>query len=124
MVISMIVPVAVKMTKTKMVDNQVACFLEGANRDFFGPRGLVVLISTLSRREGEIVSYDMRNGNGIDGRMASGQFTLPPSEELIYLDDDEVVGQQKGVGGFIGDYYDRRSQAQYVSLTFLPYAFL
>jgi hypothetical protein len=121
MVVSMVVPVAVKMTKTRMVDTQAANFLEKANRDVFNPRGLTAIVTTLSGKQGQTVSYDMRNSNGMDDQVSAGQFTMPRSEELIYLDDGDVSpGQERSglgkTGHFIGDYYDRRSQVQYVSL--------
>lgn len=114
MVISMVVPVAVKMTKTRMVDSQAAGFLERANREIFGLRGLVAMICTFSGKGGEVVRYDTNGSEGMNDRVGGGEFVMPQSEELIYL-DDEAVGGWRGVGGFVGDYYDRRSQVQYVS---------
>jgi hypothetical protein len=102
-------------------------FLDKANRDIFEPRGLIAMITTLSGKQGQTVSYDTRNGNGMDDQVSAGQFTMPSSEELVYLDEGDVSpGQERSglgkTGHFIGDYYDRRSQVQYVSFSSKPYS--
>jgi hypothetical protein len=86
------------------------------------------MITTFNNQQSQTISYDTRYANGVEDSASAGQFSLPQSAELIYLDNSEVSLQNRSgmdkTGHFIADYYDRRAQFQYVSLSSSQFALL
>lgn len=98
-----------------MLNSQATGFLERANCEVFGPRGLVALVCTFSREREEVVRYNIHGREGVDNRISTRHFIMPQSKELIYL-DSKAVGGRRGIGKFVSNYYNRRSQVVYISL--------
>jgi len=78
------------------------------------------MITTFNDQQSQTIHYDTQYANGQEDAVSAGEFTLPRSADLVYLDSTEVSSllDRSGMGKtghFIGDYYDRRAQVQYVS---------
>ncbi|KAF7926641.1 uncharacterized protein EAE97_010150 [Botrytis byssoidea] len=103
MVVSMVVPIAVRAAKGYQTQRQSSSFLDRANKNLFVPHGLFAMVLTFKPEQ-------TQNSYGVPREVQ-----LPPSASLIYP-DDERRGQQTGLkkmGHFIADYGDRRAQARY-----------
>ena len=118
-------------------------FLDEVNAKVFQPRGLYALvmaykpegarpvdvqqtdvISLLSKWSSQGNHSRRRNLRGNDG-VTYGDLEMPEAAPLVFpqLDDVATAGEGekasrlKRTGKFVADYYDRRAQAKYVSLT-------
>ncbi|QSZ32225.1 hypothetical protein DSL72_001798 [Monilinia vaccinii-corymbosi] len=103
MVVSMVVPIAVRAAKCYQTQRQSASFLDRANSDLFIPHGLFAMVLVFKPDQ-------TRDPSG-----APGQVQLPSSAPLIYPEDDRRAQQTglKKMGHFIADYGDRRAQARF-----------
>jgi hypothetical protein len=94
--------------------------LDKINEEFFEPRGLFAVIMTFNPGQSSPVysvdqSAEYSEIPGYDG------MELPESAPLIFPSMDEINAsrpgnQSQGVSQVAADYFDRRSQAQFVSL--------
>ncbi|THV50418.1 hypothetical protein BGAL_0151g00140 [Botrytis galanthina] len=103
MIVSMVVPIAVRAAKGYQTQRQSSSFLDRANKNLFVPHGLFAMVLTFKPEQ-------TQNPHGVPREVQ-----LPPSASLIYP-EDERRGQQTGLkkmGHFIADYGDRRAQARY-----------
>ncbi|CAD6446038.1 b9ebadb1-6125-4a64-b8c0-a1a5ee814530 [Sclerotinia trifoliorum] len=105
MVVSMVVPIAVRAAKGYQTQRQSTSFLDRANTDLFIPHGLFAMVLTFKPNQ-------TQSPYG-----APKQIQLPPSAPLIYPEDERRAQQTglKKMGHFISDYGDRRAQARYAS---------
>ncbi|KAF7942534.1 hypothetical protein BELL_0499g00110 [Botrytis elliptica] len=103
MIVSMVVPIAVRAAKGYQTQRQSSSFLDRANTNLFVPHGLFAMVLTFKPEQ-------TQNPHGVPGEVQ-----LPPSASLIYPEDDRRAQQTglKKMGHFIADYGDRRAQARY-----------
>ncbi|ESZ99551.1 hypothetical protein SBOR_0116 [Sclerotinia borealis F-4128] len=103
MVVSMVVPIAVRAAKGYQTQRQSTSFLDRANAELFIPHGLFAMVLTFKPSQTQ------------DPHGAPGEVQLPLSAPLIYPEDDRRAQQTgfKKMGHFIADYGDRRAQARY-----------
>ncbi|KAM0316370.1 hypothetical protein ACHAO8_003151 [Botrytis cinerea] len=103
MIVSMVVPIAVRAAKGYQTQRQSSSFLDQANTNLFVPHGLFAMVLTFKPDQ-------TQNPYGVPGEVQ-----LPPSASLIYPEDESRAQQTglKKMGHFIADYGDRRAQARY-----------
>ncbi|RAL62147.1 hypothetical protein DID88_002631 [Monilinia fructigena] len=103
MMVSMVVPIAVRAAKGYQTQRQSSSFLDRANLELFVPHGLFAMVLTFNPDQ-------MR-----DPYSAPGEVQLPVSAPLIYPEDHRRAQQTglKKVSHFIADYGDRRAQARF-----------
>ncbi|KAF5867918.1 uncharacterized protein Bfra_007114oa [Botrytis fragariae] len=103
MIVSMVVPIAVRAAKGYQTQRQSSSFLDRANTNLFVPHGLFAMVLTFQPDQ-------TRNPHGV-----AREVQLPPSASLIYPEDERRAQQTglKKMGHFIADYGDRRAQARY-----------
>ncbi|KAF7959491.1 hypothetical protein EAE96_001107 [Botrytis aclada] len=103
MIVSMVVPIAVRAAKGYQTQRQSSSFLDKANTNLFVPHGLFAMVLTFKPEQ-------TQNLHGVPEAVQ-----LPPSASLIYPEDERRASQTglKKMGHFIADYGDRRAQARY-----------
>ncbi|KAF7896746.1 uncharacterized protein EAF01_009149 [Botrytis porri] len=103
MIVSMVVPIAVRAAKGYQTQRQSSSFLDRANANLFVPHGLFAMVLTFRPDQ-------TQNLNEVPGEVQ-----LPLSASLIYPEDERRAQQTglKKMGHFIADYGDRRAQARY-----------
>ena len=66
------------------------------------------------------VGVDMLNSGferkGIPGGTTRGELEMPEAAALVFPDDDAATAGNKGLGSLTAEYFDKRSQAKYVSV--------
>jgi hypothetical protein len=66
------------------------------------------------------VGVDMLNSGfqckGISSGTTHGEPEMPEAAELVFPDDDAAAVGNKGLGSVTAEYFDKRSQAKYVSV--------
>jgi hypothetical protein len=118
MVVSMAVPVAVQVAKGAQTKTQSASYLRKANAEIFEPRGLVAFVTTWEPNQAsQVVTMNTQTAREQDP--CGPQLQLPASAPLIFRPEQVMISNQERnrylrTTGFIGDYFDKRSQLEYV----------
>ncbi|MCJ1393149.1 hypothetical protein MMC18_006021 [Xylographa bjoerkii] len=137
MIVSMAVPVATRFAKQAQTKHQSGSYLDKANARLFAPRGLFAMVMTFKPdQQSQILSVDRSSSSSqaMQGSPFSplgnrenlqnarnttyGEFQLPPSAPLIFLESqpsssDQPKNSLVRIGDFVADYNDRRAQARY-----------
>jgi hypothetical protein len=95
-------------------------FLDKYNEQLFEPHGLLCVIMTYKPdQESSTVGVDMLNSGfqrkGISSGTTHGELDMPEAAALIFPDDDTATAGNKSLGSITAEYFDKRSQAKYVS---------
>jgi hypothetical protein len=109
MVISMAVPIGVRMAKDAQTKSQSNAYLAKANTELFAPHGLLAMVMTWNPvNQQQADTLDTTNGL---------QQELPPSSPLVFMDGtgdmDRERSKHRQIAHFLADYGDRRARAQY-----------
>jgi hypothetical protein len=96
-------------------------FLDKYNEQLFEPHGLLCVITTYKPdRKSPTVGADMLNSgfgrNGISSGTTHGELEMPETAALVFPDDDAPAAGNKSIGSLTAEYFDKRSQAKYVSI--------
>jgi hypothetical protein len=96
-------------------------FLDKYNEQLFEPHGLLCVIMTYKPdQKSSTVGVDMLNSGfqrkGISSGTTHGELEMPEAAALVFSDDDAATAGNKGLGSITAEYFDKRSQAKYVSV--------
>jgi len=96
-------------------------FLDKYNEQLFEPHGLLCVIMTYKPdQKSSTVGVDMLNPGSerkeISSGTTHGELDRPEAAALVFPDDDAATTGNKSLGSLAAGYFDKRSQAKYVSV--------
>ena len=96
-------------------------FLDKYNEQLFEPHGLVCVITTYKPDQmSSTVGVDMLNSGfgreGISSGTTHGELEMPEAAPLVFPGDEGPAAGNKSLGSLTAEYFDKRSQAKYVSI--------
>ena len=96
-------------------------FLDKYNEQLFEPHGLLCVIMTYKPdQKSSTVGVDMLSSGfqrkGISSGTTHGELDMLEAAALVFPDDDTATAGNKSLGSITAEYFDKRSQAKYVSV--------
>lgn len=96
-------------------------FLDKYNEQLFEPHGLLCVTMTYKPdQKSSTVGVDMLNSGfqrkGISSGTIHGEPDMPEAAALVFPDDDAATAGNKSLGSLTAEYFDKHSQAKYVSV--------
>lgn len=96
-------------------------FLDKYNEQLFEPHGLLCVVMTYKPdQKSSTVGVDMLNSGferkGISSGTTHGELDMPEAAALVFPGDDAATAGNKSLGSLTAEYFDKRSQAKYVSV--------
>jgi hypothetical protein len=96
-------------------------FLDKYNEQLFEPHGLLCAIMTYKPdQKSSTVGVGMLNSGfeskGISSGTTRGELEMPEAAALVFPGDDAATAGNKSLRSVTAEYFDKRSQAKYVSV--------